>query len=384
MANDLSAVMPKILARGLLALRERAVMPRLVNGDYSEDAKERGDTIDVPIPTAVTVIDVTPSNTPPAGVDTTPTKVQVQLNNWKQNQPFYLSDKDMVEVDKNKHFLPMQMDEAINALAVSVNTDIHNEYLGVYGYYGTAGTTPFGSGVGVKSATQGRKVLNQQKCPKNNRRGVLDFDAEAAALELDAFSDADKVGSALVKMEGEVGRKFGVDWVADDNVITHTAGVPGGTPLVNGAHTAADTTIAMDGGGAAGTYLIGDIITFAGHTQTYVITANTTLDGSGVGILPIDPPLQANVADNAAITLKATHVVNMIFHRDAFAFAMRPLTEESAGMDLGPKIISAQDPVTGLVMRLEVSRQHKRVAWEFDILWGAKLVRPELAMRLVG
>ena len=66
MANSLSAVMPKILARGLLALREQAVMPRLVNADYSNDAARKGDTIDVPLPSAVAATDVAPSHAAPA------------------------------------------------------------------------------------------------------------------------------------------------------------------------------------------------------------------------------------------------------------------------------------------------------------------------------
>ena len=57
--------MPKILARGLLALREQATMPRVVNLDYSSEAASKGDTIDVPIPSAITVAAVSPSNTPP-------------------------------------------------------------------------------------------------------------------------------------------------------------------------------------------------------------------------------------------------------------------------------------------------------------------------------
>jgi len=109
MANSLANIMPKILARGLSTLRERAVMPRLVNGDYSSEAAERGDTIDVPIPTAVSVIDVTPSNTPPAPTDTTPAKVQIELDNWKQNEGFFLTDKDMTEIDRNRHFVPGQV-----------------------------------------------------------------------------------------------------------------------------------------------------------------------------------------------------------------------------------------------------------------------------------
>lgn len=46
--------------------------------------------------------------------------------------------------------------------------------------------------------------------------------------------------------------------------------------------------------------------------------------------------------------------------------------------------MSMQDPQTGIVLRLEVSRQHKQIVWEFDILYGARLVRPELAVRILG
>jgi hypothetical protein len=389
MANDLSNIMPKILARGLLTLRERAIMPRLVNSDYSLEAAEKGDTIDVPIPTAVSAIDVTPSNTPPAGSDTTPSKVQVQLNNWKQNEPFHLTDKDLVEIDKSEHFVPMQVGEAVKSLANSVNLSLHNEYKGIYGYVGTAGTTPFGSGVGVQSATLARKVLNQQLCPRTDRRGVLDFDAEAQALELTAFSDADKVGDNTVKIEGEIGRKFGIDWVADDAVVTHTAGTittgliaKASTAQAVGLNAIVATTAASTGACALKE---GDIISINGQEQTYVLTADATQASAASDVtLNISPSLQVALSGSEAITVKASHVVNLAFHRDAFAFATRPLVAATSEYSLGSKILSMQDPVTGLIMRLEVSRQHKRVAWEFDILWGVKLVRPELACRIAG
>lgn len=392
MANSLANIMPKILARGLLALREQAMMPRLVNGDYSNEAAERGDTIDVPISSAMTVIDVVPSNTPPVGADSAPAKVQVVLSNWKQNNPFFLTDKELVEIDRNEHFVPMQVSEAVRALANSVNASIFGEYKGVYGVVGTAGTTPFGSGVGVLSATNARKVLNQQICPRDNRRAVLDYNAEAAALALAEFSNADKVGTNEVIIEGEIGRKFGIDWYSDDVVPFHTT-----TNLTAGAATANGANAVGAGstdGGRTGTVSIakatntsplvqGDIILFAGDPQTYVVLTGVTL-AVGNTTVAISPALKVAKTGGEVVTLTASHRVNLVFHRDAFAFATRPLVANTEEFSLGNQILSLQDPITGLVMRLEVSRQYKRVAWEFDILWGVKLVRPEFACRLLG
>ena len=107
MSNSLTTVLPKILARGLLALREQAVMPRLVNADYSAEAARKGDTIDVPLPSAIAASDVTPSNTPPTASDSTISQVQIALSNWKK-VGFHLSDKEVMEIDRYEKKRPVR------------------------------------------------------------------------------------------------------------------------------------------------------------------------------------------------------------------------------------------------------------------------------------
>jgi len=380
MSNTLDNIMAKILARGLLALREQASMPRLVNGDYSREAAEKGDTIDVPIPSGITASDVTPAPVYSSASNSTPGKVQIPLDNWKKTN-FYLTDKDMVEIDRNEHFIPMQMSEAIRALANAVNEDIFAEYKGVYGYTGTAGTTPFAST--VVAATNARKVLHQQLAPRDNRRGVLSYDAEANALALAPFADAEKTGSTGVKIEGEIGRKYGIDWYADDAVPVHTAGGATASAIVVGSAVAAGTSSIDMTGGNNTTLLPGDIFTIAGDTQTYVVNATAVIVSTGNVAVSITPNLKAD-ASSEAVTVVGDHTVNLAFHRDAFAFANRPLMQSTADMQLGSRIMAMTDPQTGISLRLEVSRQYKQVTWELDILWGAKLVRPELATRIAG
>lgn len=403
MANTLTNLIPKILARALINLRERCVMPRLVNSDYGTDPAQKGTTIDVPVPVAVGTTNVSPSNTLASPTDLTPGNVQISLNNWKQNNPIALTDKELTQIDANQNFLPMQLTEAIRALASDVNQSIWGYYKGSSrGIYGVAGQLSDGFGVtpfdstyqGVAGATLARKVLNKQLCPRSNRRGVVDFDAEANMLALAQFSDAEKIMGSAVKIEGEIGRKYGIDWVADDDVPTHTAGT---AKTLTGTLTASDhaigtktiTTVTSNNSGDDGkTIEPGDIIKFSGDSQTYVVCGSSTytLTGSSgsqeISDLVIYPGLKV-ATSSSTITVYGSHVVNIAFHRDSIAFANRPLANPLID-GLGSKIMSMQDPVTGLVMRLEVSRQHKQQIWEFDLLWGADLVRPEMATRIIG
>jgi hypothetical protein len=74
----------------------------------------------------------------------------------------------------------------------------------------------------------------------------------------------------------------------------------------------------------------------------------------------------------------------MVFHRDAFAFANRPLQQKGQLEEGLAAIFPVTDPKTGLSLRLELSRRHKAWEWSFDILYGGELVRPEMATRLAG
>jgi len=207
-----------------------------------------------------------------------------------------------------------------------------------------------------------------------NRRFVINPAAEAKALELPAFTNVSFSGSTFGITDGQLNRKLGFDWFMDQNVKTHTN--TGGTGFLVNTTTAAigNKTLVVDTGTVAP--LAGDIFTIAGDTQTYAITAATTT------LLTFQPGLKVAPANDAAITFKATHVVNLAFQRDAIAFATRPL--EDTNMGLGGIIQSAVDPVSGLTLRLEITREHKRTRFSYDILFGGALVRPELAVRGAG
>jgi hypothetical protein len=360
--NTTTEVVPQLLAQGLLALRQMAVMPRYVNRAYEATAGEKGSSIDVPIPSAITAAAVTPSYVPPDDSGVSPTSVNLPLSQWYE-APFFLSDKDMLEVQSGT--IPMQATEAVKALANNVDSAILALYKKVYGYSGVAGTTPFSAD--LAEFLDARKILNNQLAPADPRFVAINPDAEANALGLRAFQDAAFRGDRDGILNGQIGFKLGSTWFMDQNIPTHAVGtmsVPGTAAVTLGS-------TALTIGSATGSYVAGDVVTFAGDTQTYTLISVT---GTAPSTAAVISPAAKVAHTTSAITRKASHAVNLAFHRDAFAFASRPF----AGADpMGLGIFqSAVDPVSGLTLRLEVSRQHKRTRFAYDLTSTWAVRRP--------
>ena len=371
MPNDLTEVIPKLLVQGLRALRENAIMPQLVNREYETTAGEKGSTIDVPIPSAIEAVDVAPANIAPNPGDSVPTSVPIPLDQWKE-AAFQLSDKDQLEAIDD--IMPMNASEAIKSLANKVDTFLLGLYPAFFGVAGTAGTTPFTDGT-TDDATDLRKILNVQLAPVQDRWAVIDPDAEAKALGVRAFQDLSWNGSTAAIIEGNLNRKMGFGWFQDQNVLTHTKGTGTGY-VVTGVEPIGSTTLALSVG--SGTIVVGDIITIAGDTQTYTVLVGIAAPGT----ITISPALRVATVGSDAVSIVDTHVVNLGFHRDAIAFASRPL--QRYGSEFGVISSTAIDPISGLALRVEATHEHKRLRFSYDILYGAAVVRPELGARLLG
>ncbi|AGW12104.1 P22 phage major capsid protein family protein [Megalodesulfovibrio gigas] len=384
MPTDLSAITPKLLAQGVITLRQHSVMPRLVNADFGVEAARKGAVIDVPVPTAMSSAAVEPAATAPALDGLAAASVPIAMDQWRE-APFYLTDKDMLSVMDGA--IPMQAAEAIKALANYVDAYLLGLYGGVSQAVGTAGTTPFGTD--LAAITAARKVLSSASAPKTDRRFVMDPDAEANALMLRAFQDASFAGSAETIQEGDITRKLGFDWFMDQNVPLHVAGSVGGTAgtptvLKAGAAAAAGATSLTVTCGATNALSLkaGDLLTIEHDDATYAVADAVTIAAGADGVVRLTAGLKQATAGGETLAVLGNHAVNLAFHRDAIAFANRPLVDAAEG--LGSMIQSVTDPVSGLSLRLEVSREYKRTRWSYDILFGAALVRPELACRVLG
>jgi hypothetical protein len=377
-------ILSTIVAMGLATLRENLALVYIANRDYEGfiTAAKRFATVNVSVPAAVATRTVAPDVVPPAVTAVTPTSIPVTLTEWKE-APFAMDDKGLMQVDRG--ILPMQASEAIKSLANGIEDFLWSLYPKSYGYSGVAGVTPFASDTGAY--LDARKVGNKQLMAMDPRYMVLDVDAEANALGLRAFQDASFRGDTDGIINGMIGRKLGANWLMSQRVPTHTTGAAGTYLVNNGAGYAIGIKTVTVDGGALGAYVAGDIIQFTGiggvtgHSQTYTVVSS--VGGATVTSITFEPGLVVAIVDNELINKKGSHVLNSLIHRDAIAFAMAPLLDAVIVPGASNQAVAIDD-ISGLALRLEVTRQHRQVQWSFDALYGATVVRPNAWVRLAG
>jgi len=382
MANDLSAIIPQILAQGLMVVRENAIMARLVRTDFSNEVSRSGASIDFPIASPMGLADdVIPGPIPIAPPDVVPTIAQIKLNRWVKKD-FVLTDKEITELRPD--FLPLQLEEAARSIANTMDIDILRLFQFVSNSVGTAGTTPFAqeSGATPFPTHMGLGITRQARILLANvsqadRRIVLNPDAEANASMLPQFTSADRAGTDISIREGLIGRKLGLDWYANPNVLTHTRALAGTITTTGTANVAGSKLLNVTG--VTTPPNAGDLFTIAGDPRPYTVAPGSVSSTT----LAVSPALRQNYAAGTALTVIATgtSVQNLLFHRDAFGIAVRPIADLNVG---NASMETFVDDVSGISMRLEMTRENKQYKFCFDVLYGVGVLRPELAVRVLG
>lgn len=389
MSNNFQNLLDKIVANSNLSLRPHLNFVRQANRDYKAEVAKKGDVINIPKDQASTATDVTPSGNRP---DTLPSddfdNDQIRITQWKE-VTFSLNDKERHDIMVNQRYMPPVIHSKVRALAEAAETYVASKYTEVYNFVGAAGTAPFNTN--QQALVDANKVLNDNHNPHSGRSFIMDTTAEAKALMLDVFADVSQTGQQDVKVNGAMGMKYGFNNVVSTFIPTHTLGATTGTNVAAaGAQTAASATTVdsvtgvkvttLDVDGLTGQPVAGDKFTIAGDTQQYVVKSATTL-AADASTLTIEPPLAADVADNAVLTFVANHTANIAMHERALTFVQRDLESDSA---TGAMISQMQDPVSGLSIRLEAQRAHKADVYSMDMLYDAKFINPESAVVVLG
>lgn len=240
---------------------------------------------------------------------------------------------------------------------------------------GTAGTTPFASN--FNELAELRKILVDNGTPMDNQVSVvMDTAAGTKLRNLAQLQKVNENGSDQLLRNGVLLDLQGLMLKESAGIATPTAGT-GSSYVTNGTFAVGDTAISIDTG--TGTILAGDVITFAGDANKYVVA--TALTGGVVTIAA--PGLRKSLADGVAVTLAATATKNVAFHRRAVEIAMRaPAVPDGGDAAVDETVI--QDPFSGMVFELRAYKGYRKSMFEVASAWGVKAWKPEFIALLQG
>lgn len=385
-----SDLFSRMVGRIALASREACLAPRSVNMDMAAELSDRGSVVNVPITSVIPIRDVVPASAFPTNTpEPAPTTVPITLNNHKE-AAFKITDKDLSGLDDPESWISRQLDECGRAIANAVDTSILGLYRFVPHRVGVAGVTPFSTS--TLELQQAERVLISNVAPMGNRKLLLDPFAYTNALGINAFQNAMAFGDNQVIKEGRVNRALGYDWGYSQNIIQHIRGVATGTPIAVGVQAIGVTSLTTSGWTVSVTNILrqGDIITIAGDLNPYVVTADVTSTAGGLATVPISNGFSQQAAGllipttaSAVITVAASHRANLALHPDFGAFASRKLsTLTTKGSTIYKTTWS--DPISGLVLDVRITEQYFQTEFSVSCLWGAAVIKPEYACRILG
>lgn len=296
--NSNDAFVPEFWARESLRILESSlVMANLVNKDYSSDVASYGDVVNTRMPTTfVATNKVDGDEVYQQSAETT--NVQVCLNQHAY-QSFIIYDREMSLSFTD--LVNFYLRPAVRAIAVSVDeTVMAQKYAFLANSVGKLGVAP------TKSTLVDAQIkLDSLNCPLENRYGIITAAQKGAILNVDAFTEADKVGDrGEAVRNGSIGQKLGTQWVMTQNnrTIGATTTKTGAVNKTAG-YAAGSTSIAMDGFGTAP--VAGEWLTIAGDMTPQFVTAY------GSNTATITPGLKYAVANDAVVTAYTAGAINL-------------------------------------------------------------------------
>jgi len=351
-----------------------------INADGSQEAA-KGDTVRSAFTRAATAGDIAESMTVPEGTDQTIDNKTLSITKARSVQIPWTGE-DMKHVSNGMGFETLygdQIAQAMRTLTNEVETDLATEvYKNASRAVGTAGTTPFASNFSI--IAEARQIIVDNGGVTNDGRLSMVMNSSAGTLlrNLAQLQKANESGNDRLLRQGVLLDLQGAMLRESAQVQSHTKG--GGTSyLINNAATelAGQTVITLDGG--SGTVLAGDVVTFNGDSNKYVVQTALT----GGDIVLSGPGLIQAAADDAAMTIGNSYAANAMFHQGAVELAMRA-PAVPGGSDQAVDAMLVQDPHSGLVFEIRVYKGYRKQMIEVAAVWGVKAWKPENIALILG
>lgn len=369
--------------------REQVGFIPAVSRDSQADRAAVGQYVISPVVGAMQAEDLTPA---PYAADTpnqTINNVQMTISKAR-SVPFGVTGEETVGLRNSGTLDRINRDriaQALRTLTNEVEADLAALHVNASRAYGTAGTTPFGTASDLSDFAQARKILDDNGAPQTDMHMVLGTSAVANIRgKQSSLFKVNEAGSDTMLRTGSIS--------ADpiDGFFLHTSGqvkkgVTSGTAASATTNTAGyavgSTTITLASAGT-GTFIAGDVITFAGDANKYVVVSGDT-DVSNGGTITIAEPglMQAIPASATAITVAAASTRNMFFQRSAIQLATRAPAMPDGG-DSADDVMVLTDPVSGIAYEFCIYRQKRQVRYEVNLAWGVKMIAPRHCGVLLG
>lgn len=378
MSNTLTSLIPDLYEGLDVVSRELSGFIPAVTLDASADRAALNESVRVPIAPAAAAEDVTPGQLPPDDGDQNVGNTPIVITK-SRTVPFRWTGEEQKGVNNGpgyKNIRANQIAQAIRTLVNEIEASCAGLFVGASRVSGTAGTTPFASS--LSDAANVLKILKDNGAPDGDLHLVIDTTAGAALRSLTQLTKANEAGTVEMRAQGRLLDLFGFSVRESAGIQKHTAGT-GASYVVNNAagYPVGSTAIATDIG--TGTILAGDVLTFAGDTNKYVV--GSALSGGAFALNA--PGLRSAQADESAITLGAAYTPNMAFSRNALVLATRaPALPEEGDMAADRTLIT--DPRTGLTFEVAMYLQYRRVRYEISIAYGVANIKSEHTALLMG
>ncbi len=242
---------------------------------------------------------------------------------------------------------------------------------------GVAGTTPFINK--IDESADALKVMIDNGAPQNDLRMVINSTCGAQLRKNTQLTKVNESGTDQTLRNGmlldlnrfQIRESAGVQTTAKgtgSGYTSSTAGFAVGTtdiPIITGT----------------GTVVSGDVVTFAGDTNKYIVASGV----SSPGTITISAPglLIALPASAVAMTIGNVAVQNSFFSKSGVILLNR-LPALVGGKDMATDRFVITDTNNNLVFDVALYLGYHMAQWEIGTAWGVKNIKPEHTGTLLG
>ncbi len=388
-ALTLTSLIPTIHEAMDVVAREQVGLIPAVSRDSSAERAAIGQAVVSPVVGALAAEDLTVANVAADYPAETINNVQMQITK-SRSVPFGINGEEsrgLSNAGTLGSINQQRIEQALRTLTNEVEADLASLHVDASRAYGTATGTPFNTSGDLTDFSNPMRILDENGSPLSDRQLVLGSAATNRLRGKQAtLFQVNTSGSDELLRRGMISAPvMGLDLHQSQAIKTAvTTGTAAGSTTDNAGYAKGATVITLANLAGTGTIIAGDIITFAGDTNQYVVESGDT-DVSNGGTITLAAPglLEALPAAATAITVIAATTRNMFFHRSAIQLATRAPAMPDGG-DSADDVMLVTDPVSGITYEFAVYKQKRQVRYEINLAWGFKTVKPEFLGLLIG